>query len=548
MKYSTAACLILLSIAFIAMTICARGQTQFSSCTNKGLVGVGLIAADTLDATGNDTLGGIGSSIWFDLRTFNKVESASGNKYTGRLYSISDAGYRGASSDYKPRFHAFDFLLMPYEDSDPVAQGQIQLVNTQSIQFTYSNAEIFTGGDPSDASVITFPQSYIADDQGNRRSLDPESLALRNNGTFYVGDEYGPFIYHFSGAGELLETLIPPPAYLPKGYGTYPKPIIFSTFYFIYSGRKANRGFEAMTITPDEKYLVAMPQSPLTQDNGTLAASVNTRLLVFDLQTNSTNYNQPVAEYVYQLGAPNGRQNLACEIRALNNHQFLVLERDDGGYGTSRQPFYKRVVLMDTDGATNILGTGYDREYEGPGQLALPVGDLPAEIVPVQRLDLVDLLDSDQLAKFGLYPSTLASKWEGMTLLPMLDTNAPDDYLLVIANDNDFSASHVIQNGVDMGQVSPLIDNMFLAFRVTLPGTAIKLPPPIPPQLTIFSDFGELIVSWPASPFPFVFECSTDPNGPWLEASEEVDSVDGINYAGIDSSTPARFFRVKINY
>ena len=41
--------------------------------------------------------------------------------------------------------------------------------------------------------------------------FDPESLQQAPDGTFWIGDEFGPFVMHFSRTGRLLETPIPQP-------------------------------------------------------------------------------------------------------------------------------------------------------------------------------------------------------------------------------------------------------------------------------------------------------------------------------------------------
>jgi hypothetical protein len=36
------------------------------------------------------------------------------------------------------------------------------------------------------------------------------------DGTFFISDEYGPIIYHFSSKGELIEMFSPPAALIPR--------------------------------------------------------------------------------------------------------------------------------------------------------------------------------------------------------------------------------------------------------------------------------------------------------------------------------------------
>ena len=87
-------------------------------------------------------------------------------------------------------------------------------------------------------------------------------------------------------------------------------------------------------------------------------------------------------------------------------------------------------------------------------------------------------LDAAQLAKFGLNTSTnqdvnsLSEKWEAISLIPLKDPANPDDYLMLLGNDNDFKSDVVYHNGVPVGTNAVQVDIMLLAYRVTLPGVS----------------------------------------------------------------------------
>jgi hypothetical protein len=214
------------------------------------------------------------------------------------------------------------------------------------------------------------------------------------------------------------------------------------------------------------------------QDGQNRNPSRNTRILVFDIDPLSPTYHQPVAEYVLVLtlnaAEAGNRHTPISEILALSDTKYLVLERDSRGLGGDPGALlYKRIVMVDAAGASNILGTGYDLEKGAPGALSLPRSGLPSNVVAVARKDLVDLLNPAQLAKYGLNTlasnqnaNTLSEKWEGMAVLPLNDPAAPNDYLLLVGNDNDFKASVVFHNGVPVGTNDLTIDNMLLAFRI----------------------------------------------------------------------------------
>jgi hypothetical protein len=319
-----------------------------------------------------------------------------------------------------------------------------------------------------------------------------------------TGGRFGlgiPKLDHFTRRGELIETISPPAALLPRAsadFGSRTHDFGASTISggSPISGRRDNRGLEGLAVTPDETRLVAFLQSPTIQDGG---SGVNSRILFFDIEPTSVTRGQVVEEYVYVLSITDqtaanpteGKKATAVsEIRAVNDHQFLVLDRD--GYGRGKidpgldtlVPLYKKVVLVDTTGATNLAGTGNDLEKGAPGQISLPSGALPADITPVAKKEFVDLLDTTQLAKFGLNVrshtagdnNTISEKWEGLAIVPLNDPSAPDDYLLLVGNDNDFKAGTVVHNGQVVGTNAVTLDSIVLAWRVTLPGYEGNLP------------------------------------------------------------------------
>src|SRR6185503_17510782 len=83
--------------------------------------------------------------------------------------------------------------------------------------------------------------------------------------------------------------------------------------------------------------------------------------------------------------------------------------------------------------------------------------------------------------------NTISEKWEGLAILPLNDPAAPNDFLLLVGNDNDFRASTVYHNGVVVGTNALTIDSMMLAFRIgadrtpptiQCPTNIVRLPPP----------------------------------------------------------------------
>jgi len=457
------------------------GTANAQPLVNLGLVGVGRLPGDSFDqlGAGVDTLGGIFSGMWLDPAT---IVHSNGTIHV-TIYGLPDRGFGDGLQDYHPRVQRLAVAITPYYGAGPVAQDQIVMVNTATYVLTVGGST-FTGFQPDDTNVVTHPQSLPGGLGGGKWSLDPEGVAFTGagGGSWYISDEYGPFIYRFDNAGVLLGTLPIPAAYIPRVGTNYPRAINYLTGGLVTvatdSGRYNNRGMEGLSITPDGKRLVACLQSPLTQDGENRNPSRNVRILVYDLDAASPTYHEALAEYVHVLplsaAEANNRHTPVSEIVALSATKFLILQRDSRGFGGDPGPLlYKRIVEVDASGATSILGTGYDLEKGAPGQISLPRAGLPSNVVAVTSRDLVDMLNPSQLARFGLNlaPSnqntnTLSEKWEGVGIIPLNDPLAPNDYLLLAGNDNDFRAPVVYHNGVAVGTNAFGADNMLLAFRI----------------------------------------------------------------------------------
>jgi len=172
--------------------------------------------------------------------------------------------------------------------------------------------------------------------------------------------------------------------------------------------------------------------------------------------------------------APN-KTAAQSEIRVLDNHTFLMLARDGSGYGAEggKPIVYKSVLLVDTEEATNLAGTTYETSTAsvlGEG------GKLRRDIRSATWKPLVNLLDPTDLARFGLGveadkkgSTQLSEKWEAMDLVPALDPARPDDWFLLVGNDNDFIAKHCVMDGQRCDSAIDN-DNRILVYRLTLPG------------------------------------------------------------------------------
>ena len=457
------------------------------SFVNQGLVGSGRLSAGTVDFLG-DTLGSFSS-----LAIVPKSWKRKGDRYEATLWTLPDRGRNdpgeGLFYDYAARLHRFRITFVPYGDkplpADTHSQNQVKITPDGGLVLTDFRGQRFTGADPADGTItergILLPSPRSGTGAG-KVSIDAESLQFTRDGHFYIGDEYAAHVYYFDAKGRLQGVIVPPAAVVPRTDGH----IDFGSLNPPQSGRRNNQGIEGMSLSPDGTRLFVALQSALIQDSahGDAAGRINTRVLVYDVSHDPVP-TRAIGHYVTQLPAYNDRGDgkaanktaAQSEIRALNEHQFLMLSRDGNGLGTDNDKpiVYKSVLLVDTLDATNLIGS----EYETGTASVLRSPDsveLKAGIKPTSSHELINLLNRSQLSRFGLnvdtrpknQPLTLSEKWEAMDLAPAFDPSHPQDYFLFVGNDNDFIARHCVMEGQHCDS-SFDNDNMLLVYRLTLP-------------------------------------------------------------------------------
>ncbi|TRL41866.1 esterase-like activity of phytase family protein [Rhizobium straminoryzae] len=481
LKAALAASVVLIPVmAFAETSVSGAGVTV----TNKGLVAIGRIPASQRDKFG-ETFGS-GSGMAIDPTAWKK----DGAGYTGALWLLPDRGYNvEGTTDYNDRLNRIEFRLTPATGTPAAADQQkgMEAKLADTILLLDDKGKSMTGLDPeSGVRAAAGKLPPLPEARTGKVSLDPEAVVRLKDGSFLISDEYGPYIYHFGADGKMISATQPPKALLPmrKGElnfssnnvdagGKKPDPKDPDT------GRQNNQGLEGMSITPDGKFVVALLQSATRQDGGDSSATrINTRALVYDA-TDIDNLKL-VHEYVVPLPTFDNKGKVAVaaqsEILALSDKAFLMLARDsNNGQGLKGDTsVYRKIDLVDLSAATDIANS----EFDGMKPVA-PKGVVDSAVKVAAVTPFIDLNDNAELGRFGLHngapndKNNLSEKWEAMSIAPVLDASAPDDYFLFVANDNDF----LTQDGFQVGAAYKAdggadVDTMFQVFRVTLPGMA----------------------------------------------------------------------------
>ncbi|MFC6083893.1 esterase-like activity of phytase family protein [Sphaerisporangium aureirubrum] len=235
--------------------------------------------------------------------------------------------------------------------------------------------------------------------------FDVESMVRASDGTLWLGDEFGPFLLHFSATGKLLETPIAlPGVQAPEnpylGGGT--------------PNLGSSKGFEGMARSVDGKKLY-----PLME--GTVAGDPAGALRVSEFDVRHREYTG--RRWVYQLEDP---AHAIGDMIAVDANRFLVIERD-GGQGDTA--LVKRLYLADLR----------DRDRDGK----------------VDKTLVADLLDIANPKRLGGFDTTFRFPFQTIEDVVILD-----DSTLGVLNDNNFPFS----SGRTAGKPD---DNEFITIRLS---------------------------------------------------------------------------------
>jgi hypothetical protein len=242
--------------------------------------------------------------------------------------------------------------------------------------------------------------------------FDAEGVRVANDGgSVFISDEYGPYVYEFdrlSGRRVRVFTLSSKFS-SPLQSAVGDNEISGNTV-----GRVANKGMEGLAITPDGRALVGIMQSPLLQDGGT-ATGTATRIVKIDLRTGATR------EFAYLLDSV---KFTVSEILAVNDHEFLVDERDGKGLGDDSKAVQKKIYKIDLAGAQDVSGI-------------VGNANLVAKAVPKTLfLDLVTALGGKGFPDFDV-----PAKLEGLAFGQDIVIDGAIKHTLYVSTDNDYLAA-----------------------------------------------------------------------------------------------------------
>jgi len=324
----------------------------------------------------------------------------------GRFWGMPDNGYgsKSNSSDFLLRL----YLIRPSFRTVPPRRGSTGRTGGPGTVQVLRHVQL---RDPD--RRIPFPLTR-ADRLLTGADFDLESVRRAVDGTFWFGEEFGPFLLHVSADGRVLDAPVPLPGvrspqnpYLGDGTANLP----------------ASRGFEGTALSTDGTRLYPWLEGALTTDPDPRRRVVNE----FDLR--ARRYTGRTWSYRVDEDFPSA---VIGDVTALDRNRFLLIERDDAQGLRARQKKVYLVDLRHTDDEGHLRKTLVLDLLSLPDPSGVSVPARPGEygVGPVfsfclQSVESLEVLGGDRLliANDNNYPGS-NGRWAGH--------DRPDDTELIV--------------------------------------------------------------------------------------------------------------------
>jgi glycerophosphoryl diester phosphodiesterase len=221
--------------------------------------------------------------------------SAAVDNRDGTFWAQPDNGFgaKGNSADFLLRL----YLVKPRWRTAKGGSGAVEVLRH------------ITLSDPGRKIPFPIVNGDTRDRQLTGDDLDIESVQRGRDGTFWIGDEFGPFIVHVDARGRVLSAPVASPLGTspqnPQLGGEQPR-------------TQQSGGFEAMAQSPDRRYLYPVLEKAVVGDVDAR------RRVVREFDTRTNRYTSRSWEYRVDADA-----NLVADAQMTTRGTLLVLERDD---------------------------------------------------------------------------------------------------------------------------------------------------------------------------------------------------------------------------
>lgn len=242
--------------------------------------------------------------------------SAAIDNRDGTFWAQPDNGFgaKGNSADFLLRL----YLVKPRWKTADGGVGEVEVLRH------------ITLSDPRHKIEFPLVNEATSDRQLTGDDFDIESVQRGRDGSFWIGDEFGPFLLHVDSRGRILSAPVP----FPLGKSPQNPDLGDDQANVQRSG-----GFEAMAQSQDRRYLYPIVENSLVND------ADKRRRVISEFDTRTSRYTGKTWAYHVDADA-----NLAADAQMIRPGVLLVLERDnfDGPSAVTKRVYEVRLAEPST--------------------------------------------------------------------------------------------------------------------------------------------------------------------------------------------------------
>ena len=245
--------------------------------------------------------------------------------------------------------------------------------------------------------------------------FDVESIARMNDGTFWVGEEFGPYLLHFDANGFLLRAPVRHPVLRapqnPQNSAQNP------------ANLPSSRGFESMARNGDGSRLYVTTEASIDSEPDKRI------LVIYEFDTKAAQYTGRTFRYAKDssTGSANNATNtfVTGDLTHVAADRYIMIERDDfqGPPNSANPPRQKKLYLFDLHEVDPSTGLLRKRllvdllDIDDPRDIGGPLVGIPADrfnfplqsvesVTPVDDFTLLVGLDNNYPGGNGRVPGT----------------------------------------------------------------------------------------------------------------------------------------------
>lgn len=244
--------------------------------------------------------------------------------FSGALKNADGTYMVMADNGFGSQDNSADFLLRVYQIKPDFRTKTTGSAKVQVMSFVQLR-------DPNKLITFDIVNKNTPERLLTGQDFDPESIQRAADGSYWIGEEFGPYLLHFDKDGVLLDAPISLPNPLQKGkeLRSPQNQLNKANINYVEPLVQQSGGFEGMALSKDGKYLYPLLEKPLKN-------STKRQLIISQFDLEKKAYTGQY--YLFDL---NDQATAIGDFQMFDNQSGIIIERDDS---ENKLSGYKKLI------------------------------------------------------------------------------------------------------------------------------------------------------------------------------------------------------------